>query len=70
MQISIRVFRHIIVEDDVHALDVHSTAEQIGRYEKTLVEIFELLIALEALWLGQLTMDGNRREVLLDQQMV
>lgn len=44
MQVSVRVFRHVVVEDDVHTLNVHSTTEQVGGNQNTLVEVFELLV--------------------------
>ncbi len=30
MQVGIGILRHVVVENDVHALDVHSAAEQIS----------------------------------------
>ena len=45
MEIRVRILRHVVVEDDVDALDVHAATEQVGRHQDTLLEIFELLIA-------------------------
>lgn len=45
MQVSVRIFRHIIVEHNVDPFNIHSTPEQIGRYQDSFLEIFELLIA-------------------------
>ena len=47
MKIGVRVLRHVIVEDDVDALDVHSATEQIGRHQNALLEVLELLVAVQ-----------------------
>jgi len=44
VQVGIRVIGHVIVEDNVHPLYVHTTAKQIGGHEDTLLEILELLV--------------------------
>ena len=45
MQVSVGIFGHVVVEDDVDSLDVHPAPEQVGRHQDALLEIFELLIA-------------------------
>ena len=44
MQVCVSVLRHVVVEDDVDTLDVHPTAEQVGRHQNSLLEVLELLI--------------------------
>ena len=70
MQVGVGVLGHVVVEHDVHALDVHATAEEVRRDEDPLLEVLELLIAREALLLRHLTVDGDRREVLLHEELV
>lgn len=70
MQIRISVLRHIVVKDDIHTLNVHATTEEVGRYENTLLEVFERLIARKALGLFHLSMNRDAREVLLDEEVV
>jgi len=36
MQVGVGVLGHVVVEDDVDTLDVHATAEQVGRDEDSL----------------------------------
>ena len=36
MQVRIGIFRHIIVENNVHTLDIHTTTEQVGGNQNTL----------------------------------
>ena len=36
MEVSVGVFWHVVVEDDVHALDVHAAAEQVGGNQNAL----------------------------------
>ena len=47
MQVCVRVLRHVIVEHDVHAFDVHSTTEQVGRDEDAFLKVLELLVAIQ-----------------------
>ena len=45
MEIGVGIFGHVVVEHDVHSLDIHTTTEQIGGHQNTLLEILELLVA-------------------------
>ena len=45
MEVSVRVFGHVIVEDDVDALDVHAPAKQVGGHQDASLEVLELLVA-------------------------
>ncbi len=36
VQVGVRVLGHVVVEHDVHALDVHAAAEQVRRHQDTL----------------------------------
>ena len=47
MEVGVRVFRHVIVEDNVDTLDIHASSEQVGSHQHTLAE------ALEGLVLGE-----------------
>jgi len=48
VQIGVGVFRHVVVEDDVDALDVHAATEQIGCHQDALLKVLELLVATES----------------------
>ena len=48
VEVSVRVLRHVIIEDDVDALNVHASAEQIGGDKDPPLEVLELLIARQA----------------------
>ncbi len=45
MQVGVGVFGHIVVEHDVHSLDIHTTTEKVGGDEDTSLEIFEELVS-------------------------
>lgn len=45
VQIGVRIFWHIVVEDDIDPLDVHPSAKEISGYEDPPLEVLELLIA-------------------------
>ncbi len=44
VEVGVRVLRHVVVEHDVHALDVHATTEQVRRHQDALLEVLELLV--------------------------
>ena len=69
MQVRVGILGHVVVEDDVDSLDVHAAAEQVGRHQDALLEILELLIAREALFLGHGPMDGDGGEVLVGEEL-
>ena len=50
VKVGVGVLRHVVIEHDVHTLNVHSSAEQVGRYQDTLLEILELLISKQQQW--------------------
>lgn len=47
VQIGVRVFRHVIVEDNIDSLDVHSSAKKVSGHQDPPLEVLELLIARE-----------------------
>ena len=47
MQVSVRVLRHVVIEDNVDSLNVHASPEQVGGDQDAFLEIFELLVARE-----------------------
>ena len=48
VEVGVRVLRHVIIKDDVDALNVHASAEQIGGHQDPPLEVLELLIARQA----------------------
>ena len=45
MQVGVRVIRHVVVEDYVYSLDIHSSAKKVSSHQYPLAEIFERLVA-------------------------
>lgn len=70
VEVRVCVARSVVVDDDVDALDVDTTAKDVGRDEDTLLERLELLVPLDALLLLQARVDRDRREVALAQEAV
>ncbi len=44
VKVGIGILWHVIVENNVHTLNVHATSKQIGGDQDTLLEILELLV--------------------------
>ena len=50
MQVGIWILRHVVVKGNVHPLDVHASAKQVGSHENPSLKIFKLLIPRKPLW--------------------
>jgi hypothetical protein len=48
MEVRVSIGGHVVVDCEVDALDIDTTAEDIGRDADALVEFFEFLVALDA----------------------
>ena len=70
VQVGVGVLGHVVVEHDVHPLDVHAPPEQVGGDQNALLEVLELLVVRQALVLRHAAVDGDGGEVLLTQQVV
>jgi len=68
MEVSVGVLGHVIVEDNVDTLNIHTTAEQVRRDQNAALEVLEQLVALETLLLVHCAVNVNGGEVLLLQQ--
>ena len=47
MQIGVGVLRHVVVDHDVHALDINPAPHQVCRHQDALVALLELLVLLQ-----------------------
>lgn len=45
VQIGVRIFWHVVVEDDIDPLNVHASAEEVSGHQDPPLEVLELLIA-------------------------
>ena len=61
-------FWHVIVEDNVDTLNIHTTAKQVRGDQNTSLEVLEELVALETLLLVHGAVNINGGKVLLLQQ--
>merc|ERR1712059_47002 len=65
VQVHVAAVRVVVVDDDVDALNIDTTPEEVGRHHDALLEVLEGSVAFDALILAQGRMDGNGREVAL-----
>jgi len=61
---------HVIVDDNVDALNVDATAPNVRGDKNAMFEVLEVLVHLDALLLLHRGMDRHGREVALLQQLV
>jgi len=69
VKVHVGIFGHVVVEDDVYSLDIHTTSKQISCYQDPLLEILELLVTVQPLLLAERSMNADSREVLLRQEL-
>ena len=69
MQICVAVLWHVVVKDDVDSFDIHSSAEEIGGHKDSLLEIFELLISGQTVFLSHGSMNSDSGEILFHQEL-
>lgn len=69
VQVLVRHIREVIVDDDVHSLNIDTTTEQVSGHQDSLVELLEGLEAGDALVLLQVGVDADRGEVAVLQQL-
>ena len=69
MKVGVGILGHVVIEDNVNSLNIHTTAEQVGSNQDTLLEVLELLISGKTFFLGHRSVDGNGGEVLVNQEL-
>lgn len=47
MKVGVSLVRHVVVDGDVDALDIDTTAKDVSRHTDTGLELFELLVTLD-----------------------
>jgi hypothetical protein len=52
MKVGVGIARKIVVDGKVDTLDIDTTTEDVGSDTDTLVELFELLVALDTGWMS------------------
>ena len=48
VQVCVRVLRHVVVDDNVDALNVHAAGEDLRGNQNALLEVLELVVVLKA----------------------
>jgi hypothetical protein len=48
VEISVRVFWHVVVEYNVDSLDIHTTTKQVCGNQDTFLEVFELFVPVQS----------------------
>ena len=69
VEIGVGVFWHVVIEDDVHSFNVHSSPKKVGGHQDSFLEILELLVARESLLLSHASVNGNGGEILLYEEL-
>lgn len=70
VEVRVGVSGRVIVDDNVDALDVDTATKHVGRDEDSLLERLELLEQLDPLLLREATVNRDRRELALVQELV
>jgi hypothetical protein len=70
VEVAVGIAGHIVVEDDVDLLDIDTTTEDISGYHDSVLEGLKICVALDPLVLLETTVDRDRWEVLLFENMI
>jgi len=70
MKVRVAVIGHVVIDYDVHTLDVDTTSEKVRGDHDALLELLELLVAGDALVLLEARVDGDGWEAALHEQLV
>mmetsp|Transcript_9342 Transcript_9342/g.40993 ORF Transcript_9342/g.40993 Transcript_9342/m.40993 type:complete len:344 (+) Transcript_9342:410-1441(+) len=70
MEVGVGAVGHVVVDDDVDALDVDAACDEVGRDEDALVTLLERFVPRQALLLRHAAVDGDGRKVALGEELV
>jgi len=68
MEVGVRVLGHVIVDDDIHALNVNASSKEVGGDHDSGTEGLEITIARDSFLLLEVRMDADGGEVALSQE--
>jgi hypothetical protein len=70
VQVSVGVLGHVVIDHDIHSLDINPSPHQVrGDHDPTL-EIFELLVRLNPFFLFHARVEAGAGEVALGEEFV
>mmetsp|Transcript_3033 Transcript_3033/g.8215 ORF Transcript_3033/g.8215 Transcript_3033/m.8215 type:complete len:398 (-) Transcript_3033:169-1362(-) len=64
------ILRHVVVDHNVHSLDVDTSVDEIGGDHNPLLALLESLVPVQPLLLLHPSVDANRREAAVPQEFV
>lgn len=70
MEISVIIFGHIIIDDNIDSFDVDASSEDIGGNHDSVLKVFEILEVFDSVGLVHSSVDCNWREILFLEQFV
>jgi len=70
VQVSIRVFWHVVVENDVHSFDIDTSSEEIGGDQDSSLKVFEQRVSFKSFLLVHGPVDVDGWEVLVFEELV
>jgi len=70
MKIGVGVLWHIVIEDNVHSLDINTSTEKIRSHQDSSLKVLEETVPLESLLLVHASVDVDGGEVLVFQELV
>jgi len=70
VQIRIRLSRHIKVEDHIDLFNIDSSSEDISSDHDPVLKLLEVVVSLDSLWLGKVSMDRDGGEVVLFEDFI
>lgn len=70
VQISVAVFRHVIIDHNVDAFDINASAQDVSGHHDAVLERLKVLVVFDTVFLVHASMDANGGELLFLEQTV
>jgi len=64
VEVSVVVLGHVKVDHDINSFDVDAAAHDVGGYQNSVLEIFEIRVVFDPFFLVHSRMDAHRRKIL------
>mmetsp|Transcript_2101 Transcript_2101/g.3157 ORF Transcript_2101/g.3157 Transcript_2101/m.3157 type:complete len:277 (+) Transcript_2101:517-1347(+) len=63
-------FRHIVINDNINALDIDTTTDEISGHKNALLTLLKALVNIKTIFLRHASINADRREIAVVKQLV
>ena len=70
MDVRVRVIWHVKVKDHIDLLHIYTSSKYVCGHHDSVLELLKVLVSLDSLVLSQISVNGDRREVVPPQYLI